>query len=536
MRVAGSAGVSPAMSSRVSANSLTRLTARWRAGRPRSRRQRSHPIANGNSQLGIHANTILAKSMNKIRPLNQQTAISMICMPAAVLACALALSVGAAAHPRIVISSDYPPLDVIPGTAGYGPPEKRSDPDDVQSMIRFLLYANEFQIEALIAASGTVAGVANKQNILDTLDVYDRVDENLRAHDRRYPTARSLRALTVQGLSGAYGKPAAQILGAGKDTEASEFIIKLLDAPNPAPVWFCFWGGTQELAQALWKIRQTRTPEQIAKTVAKIRVYMITQQDGSGRWLKEEFPQLFLIDSRRAFTGISYRARGADEKLGDLAWLEENVRSGHGPLGAVYPQSGWNHTSPGVIEGDSPSFLYVLNGVLGLSDPEKPWFGGWGGRFTADGQGTSHWSDSPEGGAAVTRWTRARQNDFAARMDWCLRNARQSNHNPTAVINGDHTKNVIYAVASPGQKVDLSANNSADPDGNALTYNWWRYKEADDYQGEIILQNSASKNAHFIVPRDGRAGVVHIILEVSDNGLPSLTSYRRAVIQIGGSQ
>ena len=63
---------------------------------------------------------------------------------------------------RVIISSDFPPLDVIPGGAGYGPAEKRSDPDDIQSMVRFLLYANEFDMEGLIASSGTFANVANK--------------------------------------------------------------------------------------------------------------------------------------------------------------------------------------------------------------------------------------------------------------------------------------------------------------------------------------------------------------------------------------
>src|SRR4051812_7882340 len=92
---------------------------------------------------------------------------------------------------RVVISTDFPPLDVIPvkGVQKGDPPEKCSDPDDLQSMVRFLLYANEFDVEGLIASAGTFANVARKQNILDMLDCYDQVDENLRRHDARYPTA-----------------------------------------------------------------------------------------------------------------------------------------------------------------------------------------------------------------------------------------------------------------------------------------------------------------------------------------------------------
>ncbi len=46
---------------------------------------------------------------------------------------------GSSHRPKVVISSDFPPIDVIPGTLNYGAPEKKSDPDDVQSMVRFLL-------------------------------------------------------------------------------------------------------------------------------------------------------------------------------------------------------------------------------------------------------------------------------------------------------------------------------------------------------------------------------------------------------------
>lgn len=86
--------------------------------------------------------------------------------------------------PRVIISTDIPPLDVIPGDGCEGPNHKCSDPDDIQSMVRFLLYTNEFEVEGLIASAATFAFIADKQNILDVLDHYDRVDEHQigRAH------------------------------------------------------------------------------------------------------------------------------------------------------------------------------------------------------------------------------------------------------------------------------------------------------------------------------------------------------------------
>lgn len=99
--------------------------------------------------------------------------------------------------PRVIVSSDFPPLDVIPVKGCKdGPPERCSDPDDVQSMVRFLLYANDLEVEGLVASAGTFANVARKANILAILDLYDEVDENLRRHDRRYPTAETLRSVT----------------------------------------------------------------------------------------------------------------------------------------------------------------------------------------------------------------------------------------------------------------------------------------------------------------------------------------------------
>jgi hypothetical protein len=148
-----------------------------------------------------------------------------------------------AIRPRVVVLSDFPPLDVIPGGAGHGAPEKRSDPDDVQSMVRFLLYANDFDVEGLVASAGTFANLARKQNVRGILDLYAQVEEHLRKHDPRYPKADQLRAVTWQGRDGTWGQPADKILGEGKDSEASEAILKVVDSPDPRPVWVLAWGG-----------------------------------------------------------------------------------------------------------------------------------------------------------------------------------------------------------------------------------------------------------------------------------------------------
>lgn len=321
-------------------------------------------------------------------------------------------------QPRVVILSDFPPIDVIPGGAGYGPAAKRSDPDDVQSMIRFLLYTNEFEVEGLVATSATLANIADKGGILDLLSLYDRVDENLRRHDSHYPTADRLRSITYSGRSDTYGRPALEIIGPGMDSEASEAIIKIVDRSDSRPVWFCVWGGSRELAQAIWKVRETRSPFELERFIGKIRVYLIGLQDGTGQWLIDDFPDLFVILSIVNYKGMFYNAAGSDTTLADLEWLNRHVRKGHGILGALYPETGWDSESPGVIEGDSPSFLYLVSSVRGLNDPEKPDQPGWGGCFVRVDPDRNHWIDDPAGPECVWRWRTDVQADFALRADW----------------------------------------------------------------------------------------------------------------------
>jgi hypothetical protein len=408
----------------------------------------------------------------------------------------------------------------------------RSDPDDVQSMVRLLLYANEFKIEGLIAASATLANIATKQHLLDMLSVYDQVDEQLRLHDRRYPVADALRKVTKEGLSGTYGKPAEQLLGEGKDSEASAFIIQLVDNPDPAPIWFCFWGGSQELAQALWRVKATRSPEQIKQFIAKLRVYLIARQDGTAGWMISEFPDLFIIENSRSFKGMAYHTPGADANLGDSTWLNAHVRINQGPLGAVYPPTAWDTKAKGVVEGDSPSFLYLYSQVLGLSDVQQPGIGGWGGRFILQQENTRHWIDAPEGTQAIIRWQQAYQADFAARLDRCILSPDSVNHPPQIMLNQDTTRQIHYLKVRPGDVVNLSAGGSSDPDGHKLSYHWYSYREAGNYQGEVTIKKNRSKKAKVIIPETASAATIHVILEVTDHAAPSLTAYRRVIIQV----
>src|SRR5262249_4996337 len=168
----------------------------------------------------------------------------------------------------------------------------------------------------------------------------------------------------------------------GTDPPGSEWLIRAADRPDPRPLWVAVWGGTADLAQALWKVQQTRPAARVAAFRARLRVHAIGDQDSTGPWIRKEFPDLFYLHHRVGYRGMY---RGGDGRLVDSDWVEANVKRG-GARGALYRNSRggdiWGRTlGPvrGVKEGDTPSFLNLV--ANGLTDPAEPTWGGWGGRF-----------------------------------------------------------------------------------------------------------------------------------------------------------
>ena len=153
------------------------------------------------------------------------------------------------ARPRLLVLTDISSL-----TAGV------AEPDDAQSLIRLMLYANQFDIEGLIATSNLEHGQKTRPDLIrQVVDAYEKVRSNLLQHDPRYPPAKALRGCIKAGQKVAGpGVPVMESVGDGKDTEASEWIIGVVDRPDPRPVWVVIWGGSADLAQALWRVRRDR--------------------------------------------------------------------------------------------------------------------------------------------------------------------------------------------------------------------------------------------------------------------------------------
>ncbi len=431
-----------------------------------------------------------------------------------------------------------------------------NEPDDAQSMVRFLTYANQWDIEGLIATTSfwKKTSIADWR-IYEILKAYQKVQPNLLKHEDGYPSYEELTAKVKKGLP-EYGMGG---VGEGKDSEGSNWIIQILEKEDDRPLWVQVWGGTNCLAQALWKIRQTKSPVEAAALYKKLRVYTISDQDDSGPWIRASFPDIFYICTPgyehdgaggyhyATWSGISGdtfhgRFQGANREVISKKWLSEHIQHGHGPLGEEYPEVEF------LMEGDSPSFLHIVPN--GLNDPEYPYDGGWGGRYEYYLPKTEKWFFQPEtrpfwtnavdefyspwdssyhttNHVTIWRWREAFQHDFAARMDWCVKSYEEANHPPVAKLGIDNQISV-----KSGDKVVLTSKGSSDPDGDNLTYQWFHYREPGTFKGMISIENAETNNAGFEAPEVSYPQTAHFILTVTDDGTPALSRYQRVIVSI----
>ncbi|HYO80513.1 MAG TPA: DUF1593 domain-containing protein [Bryobacteraceae bacterium] len=190
---------------------------------------------------------------------------------------AAAVSLAFAAKPRLVVLTDI-----------------GGDPDDEQSMVRLMVHSNEFDVEGLIAsASGTPGELKKNATRPDLIRrIVAKVHPNLLQHDRGFPLPSRL-AEAIR--SGKKYDARAMCNGEGRHTYGSRHIIAVVDRNDSRPVNIAVWGGPTDLAQALWRVRSTRSAEELRRFTAKLRVFAIGHQDDSGPWIMREFPDLFYV-------------------------------------------------------------------------------------------------------------------------------------------------------------------------------------------------------------------------------------------------
>tara|TARA_R110002167_G_scaffold128570_9_gene310930 strand:+ start:6393 stop:7820 length:1428 start_codon:yes stop_codon:yes gene_type:complete len=438
-----------------------------------------------------------------------------------------------------------------------------ADPDDTQSLVRLFLYSNQIDIKGIIATTSCWhTSEVNPESIEKVIEAYGKVQPNLLKHETGFPDAKTLSTLVKEGLP-KYGMKG---VGDGMDSEGSEWIIKLLEEDDDRPLWISTWGGVNTLAQALYKIKKLKTAKEAKKFIAKLRVYTISDQDDSGIWIRNNFPDLFYIVSpgddygSATWTGINNHIKGIDNSSISNSWIAQNIQQDHGPLGEVYPDVAWG------VEGDTPAFLSLIPN--GINATEHPEWGGWGGRyelykpdFSKTKDGSSIVTIAPETRAIWTnaidnyspynaneygrsvkldsvsftndkvtlwRWRDDFQNDFAARIDWCLKPFEEANHPPVPLLS--HPENITV---KSGENFTLDAFDSTDPDGDSVSFLWFNYPEAGTYKKPIKV--NGAENVHvvyFTAPEVEKKVTAHFILKVTDKGEPRLTRYKRVIVTI----
>lgn len=442
--------------------------------------------------------------------------------------------------PRIVVLTDIAPADW--------------EPDDMESAVRLMAYADMLEVEALITSGGW-----NSSNIVYRVGWKDSLNSIINAYEKDLPGLMkrsgqgSFRSLKIESGKQEIGYwPSAdymrsrvmvgslelgqRMIGADNRSEGSDHIIALADESDERPIWILAWGGANTFAQAVWQVEQDRTPEEVKAFLKKFRVYTITDQDvplgnpdvsfefSSHQRLRRDFPQdlMFLWDES---------AWQSQNGIGASNWkdYEEHIQ-GHGNLGKVYPRYKWG------VEGDTPSFLHVLPN--GLNDPSVPEMIGWGGYFEfilgADQTTRCHTNHSGSQKAVSQKYERyfypAVFNDFAARMDWAASGI--GNRNPVVNVNGSQSLKIIQMDVMPGESVCLDACGTYDPDGDLLSFSWWHMPESGTWEGPVEIYRSDSDVAEIKIPEDSSGKTIHIICEVTDTGVPSLSSYRRLILNV----
>lgn len=416
------------------------------------------------------------------------------------------------------------------------------DPDDTQSLIRYLLYANEFETEGIIAsASGTIgeldSAIVQPQRILQLIGAYEKVYENLRLHDPSYPLPATLSAVVKAGNP----HRGWENVGEGHDTEGSEWIIQAVDRKDKRPLNICIWGGQTDVAQALWKVKNTRSESAYKKFAAQIRIYDINDQDQIFSMMYAQFPQLFYILSKaqpgedKREGGYRGMYLGGDESTTSREWIYQNIITAHGDLGALYPDKTWTAPNPhGTMkEGDTPSWFYFLDN--GLNDPAHPEYGGWGGRFEKNAVGyyecvRDSVESPPSARTAVWRWRPDFQRDFAARADRCVQPFANTNHNPEVIVNGVSGNAPIIIRAGKKETILIEASESFDIDKNSLSFDWFFYHDCSRGY-ETSRLTSQGSIAEVSLPTSGKNYEIHLIVRVTDNGSPALCAYRRIIIR-----
>ena len=421
----------------------------------------------------------------------------------------------------------------------------------------------------------------------DAVDVYEQAYPNLRVHSAEYPSPAELRSKIRWGNVEFDGD-------ISKDTPGSDLIRSVLLDDDDEPVYLLAWGGASTIARALKSIEERHAADpdwaRLQARVSRKAILSLSgdQDDTYATYIRPHWPNVRTMTAGEGGVGVGYGAfvfaSAENAPYYSATWTRENI-STQGPIGAHYRVWGdgkqmvkgdvfdyfgvagrsaaelramgyvvWLPPRPQgefLGEGDTFTYLNLLGNGLGAYTAETP--GGWAGHVVVNPALQKPSPRAAPAGAAssVTALMRslegigpdgpstrptsphpnfvaAAQNDFAARMRWSVTpRYAEANHEPVVTM-----RSGTGVSARPGETVRIEAVVS-DPDGNAVSVRWWRWKDVDTYPGDVRLSPADSVALVLRVPDDALAGqTIQLVLEATDNGRPALTSYQRVRLRI----
>ena len=443
--------------------------------------------------------------------------------------------------------------------------------DDIQSLIRLFLYADEIDIEGIIVTSSCfVHGEKVKKNldlVKEYIDYYEEDYSKLKVHGN-YPSPDYLRKITKLGLT-RYGKRAGKDFASLKieKNEGVDLIIESILKDDERKLYIGVRGGALTLAQALFLLENRLSEEEfLNKVVNKIWIYSISDQDNASLWIRNHFkgkinficsPSKGTISGARQYykatwPGISADKsshgsengkdktkgfKGANFSLVSNAFIKEKVKF-CGVLGKNYPLSNF------IMEGDTPSLLWVINN--GLNEPDHIEYGGWGGRYVYQKVDNTlklkdkdlyplytGVSDSVLGNddkihtspqATIWRFREAFQNDFLAKLNY-LNNPNFEDCSHPLVI-----KIIKNVDLKDEVKFSFEVINK---DKGEFELNYFLYKDVTNYQGDIDVSFDLV-NSNVTLKRNERTskGDVHLVLEIKNKSKFYFVRYARVIVHV----
>lgn len=455
--------------------------------------------------------------------------------------------------------------------------------DDLNSMLRLLLYSNEIDIAALVYSASQFHHAGDPANGIEphrwpapgeklhidvAVDAYAKAYDNLVRHDARYPHPDKVRKLVKVGN-------VANVGDTSEATAGSDLVRDVLIGDAPGKVFAQAWGGTNTIARALMSIEEefagtARWNDIYALVTGRTVITSFAEQDSTfAEYIRPRWPDLEFRDVATMAWGYFAHlvVSDDDQKYLSPEWMRDNVTN-VGPIGAEYRVWGdgkqmaagfdegdyfgfadptkeelasqgyevWCPIRPAgswISEGDSSTFAIHIDN--GLRNWEHPAFGGWGGRQEPDADDPHRWRSVGDTGLGLAgpitdrgeaaQWFGAYQRDLAARLKWTVTpEYAEANHAPRVEVRGELDRSVL-----PGETVE-SSFAVTDPDRDDVRHRVYVEENASTLIAPVELTPTG---ARVTIPVDAESGaVLHMIVEATDSGSPAMTGYARIVLTV----